>query len=65
MGDPITETQGARILGRSLVLQGVEMGHPSQLRLRAEKENGTMAGSWGAGSRVMVTEGFIETGWLS
>ena len=62
MGDPITETQGARILGRSLVLQGVEMGRSSQLRVRAEKENDTVAGSWVAGSCVMVAEGFIETG---
>jgi len=38
------------------------MGRSSQLRVRAEKENDTVAGSWVAGSCVMVAEGFIETG---
>tara|TARA_Y100001960_G_scaffold52489_1_gene53524 strand:+ start:198 stop:1094 length:897 start_codon:yes stop_codon:yes gene_type:complete len=44
------------------VLQGLEMGRPSQLRIRATKENGSVTGSWVAGSCVMVAEGFIETG---
>ena len=44
------------------VLQGLEMGRPSQLRIRAKKENGSVTGSWVAGSCVMVAEGFIETG---
>ena len=43
------------------VLQGLEMGRPSQLRVRAKKENGSVTGSWVAGSCVMVAEGFIES----
>jgi len=43
------------------VLQGLEMGRPSQLRIRVEKENGSVTGSWVAGSCVMVAEGFIES----
>jgi len=43
------------------VLQGLEMGRPSRLRVRATKENGSVIGSWVAGSCVMVAEGFIES----
>ena len=43
------------------VLQGLEMGRPSRLRVRAQKENGSVTGSWVAGTCVMVAEGVIET----
>jgi len=43
------------------VLQGLEMGRPSRLQVRAKKENGSVTGSWVAGSCVMVAEGFIES----
>ena len=43
------------------VLQGTEMGRPSRLRVRAKKENGTVTGSWVAGSCVMVAEGTIKS----
>ena len=43
------------------VLQGAEIGRPSRLRVRAKKENGTVTGSWVAGSCVMVAEGTIES----
>ena len=43
------------------VLQGLEMGRPSQLRVRAKKANGSVTGSWVAGNCVMVAEGFIES----
>ena len=44
------------------VLQGLEMGRPSRLKIRAQKENGSVIGSWVAGTCVMVAEGFIESG---
>ena len=44
------------------VVQGLEMGRPSRLRVRAQKENGSVTGSWVAGTCVMVAEGFIESG---
>ena len=43
------------------VIQGLEMGRPSRLQVRAKKENGSVTGSWVAGSCVMVAEGFIES----
>ena len=43
------------------VVQGLEMGRPSRLRVRAQKENGSVTGSWVAGTCVMVAEGFIES----
>ena len=43
------------------VVQGLEMGRPSRLRVRAQKENGSVTGSWVAGTCVMVAEGLIET----
>ena len=43
------------------VLQGLEMGRPSRLKIRAQKENGSVIGSWVAGTCVMVAEGLIET----
>ena len=43
------------------VLQGLEMGRPSRLKIRAQKENGLVIGSWVAGTCVMVAEGLIET----
>jgi len=44
------------------VLQGLEIRRPSRLRVRAQKENGSVTGSWVAGTCVMVAEGLIETG---
>ena len=43
------------------VIQGLEMGRPSRLRVRAQKENGSVTGSWVGGTCVMVAEGLIET----
>ena len=43
------------------VLQGLEMGRPSRLKIRAQKENGSVIGSWVAGTCAMVAEGLIET----
>lgn len=42
------------------VAQGVEMGRPSTLDVRAEKRHGAVAGTWVGGSSVMVTEGSID-----
>ncbi|HMB68580.1 MAG TPA: PhzF family phenazine biosynthesis protein [bacterium] len=39
------------------VTQGVEMGRPSSLRIRAEKRRGEITGTWVGGSAVLVTEG--------
>ena len=43
------------------VLQGLEMGRPSRLQVRAQKENGRVIGSWVGGTCVMVAEGVIES----
>ena len=43
------------------VLQGLEMGRPSCLRVRAKKEKGSVTGSWVGGTCVMVAEGVIES----
>jgi trans-2,3-dihydro-3-hydroxyanthranilate isomerase len=42
------------------IAQGVEMGRPSTLIARAEKEDGVVTRTWVGGSCVMVSEGFIE-----
>ncbi|MCG8427287.1 MAG: PhzF family phenazine biosynthesis protein [Chromatiales bacterium] len=42
------------------IAQGVEMGRPSILEARTEKENGSVTGIWIGGSSVMVSEGYIE-----
>lgn len=41
------------------VAQGVEMGRPSTLVIRAEKRNGTVLRTWVGGSSVLVAEGTI------
>ena len=43
------------------VVQGLEMGRPSRLKVRAQKENGSVTGSWVAGTCVMVAEGLLES----
>ena len=42
------------------VFQGIELGRPSTLRIRARKENGCVVGSWVGGTCVMVSEGWID-----
>jgi trans-2,3-dihydro-3-hydroxyanthranilate isomerase len=42
------------------IAQGVEMGRPSVLDARTEKQSGTVTGVWIAGYCTMVTEGYIE-----
>ncbi len=42
--------------------QGVEMGRPSVLEVRAEKRDGVTVATWVGGSSVMVGDGFIEAG---
>ena len=42
------------------IAQGVEMGRPSVLDARTEKQCGAVAGVWIAGFCTMVTEGYIE-----
>ncbi len=44
------------------VFQGIELGRPSTLRIRARKENGCVVGSWVGGTCVMVSEGWIDVG---
>ena len=44
------------------VFQGIEMGRPSVLRIRARKENGCVVASWVSGTCVMVSEGWIDIG---
>ncbi|MEM9774208.1 MAG: PhzF family phenazine biosynthesis protein [Chloroflexota bacterium] len=44
------------------IAQGFEMGRPSILDARTEKQNGDVIGVWVAGSSVMVAEGIIEVG---
>ena len=41
------------------IAQGVEMGRPSTLRARAEKEDGVVTGTWVAGAAVLVSDGTI------
>ncbi len=45
---------------RYRIAQGVEMGRPSILEARAEKQAGAVTGTWVGGSCVMVSEGVIE-----
>ncbi|MCU0284703.1 MAG: PhzF family phenazine biosynthesis protein [Candidatus Nanopelagicales bacterium] len=42
------------------IAQGVEMGRPSVLSVRAEKADGIVTGVWVAGEAVQVSEGWIE-----
>ena len=44
------------------VFQGIELGRPSTLRVRALKENGSVVASWVSGTCVMVSEGWIDAG---
>ena len=44
------------------VSQGVEMGRPSILEIRAEKRAGEVTATWVGGASVMVSEGTIEVG---
>ena len=44
------------------VFQGIELGRPSALRIRARKENGCVVASWVGGTCVMVSEGWIDVG---
>ena len=44
------------------VFQGIELGRPSTLRIRARKENGCVVGSWVGGTCVMIGEGWIDVG---
>lgn len=42
------------------IAQGVEMGRPSVLDARTQKDNGVVVGTWIGGACVMVSEGLIE-----
>lgn len=42
------------------IAQGVEMGRPSVLEARAEKNSGVVVDTWIGGNSVMVSEGFIR-----
>lgn len=42
------------------IAQGVEMGRPSVLDGRSEKENGAVTGVWMAGTSVLISEGYIH-----
>ncbi len=42
------------------IAQGVEMGRPSLLEARSEKNEGTVRATWIGGASVLVGEGFIE-----
>ena len=44
------------------VFQGIELGRPSVLRIRARKEDGCVVASWVGGTCVMVSEGWIDVG---
>ena len=44
------------------VFQGIELGRPSVLRIRARKENGFVVASWVSGTCVMVSEGWLDVG---
>lgn len=48
--------------GRWRVAQGVEMGRPSALDVRAERQNGRVSGTWVGGNSVAVAEGWISVG---
>jgi len=42
------------------IAQGVEMGRPSALLVRAEKADGSVQATWVGGACVLVSEGFIH-----
>jgi trans-2,3-dihydro-3-hydroxyanthranilate isomerase len=42
------------------IAQGVEMGRPSVLEARADKNGGVVVDTWIGGSSVMVSEGFVK-----
>jgi trans-2,3-dihydro-3-hydroxyanthranilate isomerase len=42
------------------IAQGVEMGRPSTLIARAEKEDGVVRGTWVGGASILVSEGVIH-----
>jgi trans-2,3-dihydro-3-hydroxyanthranilate isomerase len=42
------------------IAQGVEMGRPSVLNGRCQKQAGTVTGVWMAGTSVLVSEGYIH-----
>jgi trans-2,3-dihydro-3-hydroxyanthranilate isomerase len=42
------------------ITQGVEMGRPSALMIRAEKRGGDVQGTWVGGASVLVSEGVID-----
>jgi trans-2,3-dihydro-3-hydroxyanthranilate isomerase len=44
------------------IAQGVEMGRPSVLEVRAEKRNGVVTAAYVRGASVLVSEGQIEVG---
>lgn len=44
------------------IAQGVEMGRPSVLEARAEKEDGSVSGTWIGGRCALVADGEIEVG---
>ncbi len=71
--DPATGSANAALAGllahydrsaatefRWRIAQGVEMGRPSVLEARAEKQNGRVMNVWIGGEVVGVTEGFLE-----
>lgn len=71
--DPATGSANAALAGllahydrsvsaefRWRIAQGVEMGRPSVLEARAEKQNGQVVNVWIGGEVVGVTEGFLE-----
>ncbi|MEM9057563.1 MAG: PhzF family phenazine biosynthesis protein, partial [Pseudomonadota bacterium] len=44
------------------VAQGVEMGRPSTLQVRAERRDGRVTGTWVGGGCVLVARGHIDIG---
>jgi len=42
------------------ITQGIEMGRPSVLEARTEKQSGEVVGVWIGGTSVLVSEGWIE-----
>jgi trans-2,3-dihydro-3-hydroxyanthranilate isomerase len=71
--DPATGSANAALAGllahldsrtgcelRWTIAQGVEMGRPSRLEVRAAKQGGTVSGVWVGGRSVLVAEGTVE-----
>jgi trans-2,3-dihydro-3-hydroxyanthranilate isomerase len=52
--------QSGKAQFRWRIAQGVEMGRPSVLEARAEKQDGQVVSVWIGGEVVGVTEGFLE-----